>query len=70
MQISVTGTVTDATTGEPLPGVNIVIKGTGTGTISDLNGNFTLQVNDKDIFWYFLLWDIKHSRCPLEEELV
>jgi len=65
MQISVTGTVTDATTGEPLPGVNIVIKGTGTGTISDLNGNFTLQVNDKDDILVFSFVGYKTLEVPL-----
>ena len=38
---SVSGTVTDDT-GTPLPGVNIVIKGTVTGTQTDLDGNYRL----------------------------
>jgi len=37
-----TGTVTD-TKGEPLIGVSIVVKGTTTGTVSDINGKFSLQ---------------------------
>jgi len=28
---------------EPLPGVNIVVKGTTTGTVTDLDGNYTLE---------------------------
>ncbi|CAN5361025.1 hypothetical protein BH23BAC1_BH23BAC1_45060 [soil metagenome] len=28
----------------PLPGANVVVKGTTTGTISDVNGNFSLNV--------------------------
>jgi len=43
-QIKVTGTVTDASTGEPLPGVNILLEGTQQGAISDANGHYTLQV--------------------------
>ncbi|HLW08682.1 MAG TPA: TonB-dependent receptor [Marinilabiliaceae bacterium] len=39
----VSGKVTDNTS-EPLPGVNIVIKGTGTGTVTDFDGNYQLQV--------------------------
>ncbi len=39
----VTGTVTD-NEGESLPGVNIVIKGTTIGSISDLDGNYTIQI--------------------------
>jgi TonB-linked SusC/RagA family outer membrane protein len=39
-----TGKVTDSSSGETLPGVSIVIKGTTTGTISDFNGGFTINV--------------------------
>ena len=34
------GTVTDASTGEPLPGVNVVVVGTGLGTATDVDGNY------------------------------
>jgi len=40
----VTGTVTSAEDGMPLPGVQIVIKGTSTGGVTDGNGNFNLPV--------------------------
>lgn len=33
-----------STSGEELPGVNILIKGTSTGTISDINGDFQIEV--------------------------
>ncbi|SMO32195.1 TonB-linked outer membrane protein, SusC/RagA family [Saccharicrinis carchari] len=39
---TVTGTIRDAN-GEPIPGASIVVKGTTTGTISDMDGNFTLS---------------------------
>ena len=45
-QMEVTGTVTDASTGEPLPGVNVLVKGTTTGTITDLNGKYSITVTD------------------------
>lgn len=42
---TVTGTVADEVTGEYLPGVNIVVKGSGnTGTSTDSNGEFSLDV--------------------------
>ncbi|MDD3038508.1 carboxypeptidase-like regulatory domain-containing protein [Bacteroides sp.] len=41
--ITVKGHVKDAT-GEPVIGANIIIKGTETGTITDFDGNFTLNV--------------------------
>ena len=43
-QSTVTGTVTDPEDGLPLPGVNVLIKGTGTGTITDVNGVYSLSV--------------------------
>ncbi|MDZ7346098.1 MAG: TonB-dependent receptor, partial [candidate division KSB1 bacterium] len=36
----IVGKVTDADTGEPLPGVNVVIEGTTLGAATDLNGEF------------------------------
>lgn len=38
------GTVVDAKTGETIPGANVLVKGTMTGTSTDFDGNFTLEV--------------------------
>jgi TonB-linked SusC/RagA family outer membrane protein len=43
-QMEVKGTVTDAKDGTPLPGVSIVVKGTLTGTVTDINGKYVLAV--------------------------
>lgn len=43
------GKVTDSSSGEALPGVTVVVKGTTNGTISDVDGKFTLQVNKGDV---------------------
>ncbi len=40
------GTVIDDTTGETLVGVAIVVEGTGTGTITDLDGKFSLDLEE------------------------
>ncbi len=45
-QTSVSGKVTDAGNGEALAGVNIVVKGRVIGTVTDIDGNFELTVND------------------------
>jgi len=45
-QQTVTGRVTDAQTGEALPGVNIIIEGTSIGTTSNVDGEFELEVPD------------------------
>lgn len=45
-EFSVSGTVTDYTTGEPLPGVNVILQGTTTGTVTDVDGRYQLAVPD------------------------
>lgn len=47
-QANVTGKVTDADTGEPMPGVNILVKGTTIGVLTDINGQYTITVSDPD----------------------
>ena len=44
----ISGTVTDALTEEPIPGVNILIKGTTSGTITDVDGNFNLEADSEN----------------------
>lgn len=39
------GSVKDARTGDTMPGVNVTVKGTTLGTVTDAEGNFSLQVN-------------------------
>ncbi|MFA5818272.1 MAG: SusC/RagA family TonB-linked outer membrane protein [Bacteroidales bacterium] len=41
-QLKITGTVTDALTGEAMAGVNIQVKGTTIGIISDVNGKYSI----------------------------
>ena len=43
-QQQVSGTITDGATGEPLIGVSITVEGTAKGTVSDLKGNFSIEV--------------------------
>jgi TonB-linked SusC/RagA family outer membrane protein len=47
-QRSVSGNVADES-GVPLPGVNVVIKGTDTGTTTDFDGNYSISVSDNDV---------------------
>ena len=42
-QKTISGIVTDEA-GEPLPGVTVLVKGTTTGTVTDMNGNYSLAV--------------------------
>ena len=46
--IELSGKITDQT-GETLPGVNVIIKGTTIGVISDIDGNYSLSVKADDV---------------------
>lgn len=56
--ITATGKVVDVN-GEPMIGVSVALKGAGKGTITDLDGNFRLEVDNKAVI-VFLLSDIKY----------
>ncbi len=53
-QNSVSGTITDFEN-LPLPGVNILVKGTTTGTQSDFDGNYVIAANEGDILVFSYL---------------
>lgn len=48
---TITGTVTDGTE-EPLPGVSVLVKGTSTGTATDIDGNFTIRASKGDVITF------------------
>ena len=41
--LSVSGIVTDSSDGSPLVGVSVLVKGTNTGTITDINGKYDVK---------------------------
>ncbi|MFC4871684.1 SusC/RagA family TonB-linked outer membrane protein [Negadavirga shengliensis] len=45
LEIEVSGTVTDEN-GEPMPGVTVIIEGTSVGTITDIDGKYTLEAEE------------------------
>ena len=49
--ITVTGSVTDAS-GEPLAGAGVMVKGTASGTTTNLEGEYSIEVNPEDILEY------------------
>jgi len=51
--IIVTGIVTSETDQSPLPGVNVIVKGTNVGTITDINGKYTLEMESGDAVLIF-----------------
>ena len=49
-QSTITGTVTDEKSGEPIPGVSVKVEGKSLGTSADFDGNFTLSVSETPPF--------------------
>lgn len=45
-QRTISGTITEAETGEPLFGVNVLAKETSNGTVTDFDGKYTLEVGE------------------------
>ena len=45
-QETVSGTVLETSDNSPLPGANVIVKGTTTGATTDFNGNFSFSVNE------------------------
>ncbi len=54
-KIVVEGTVTEAVNNQPIPGVSVVIKGTSSGTITDFDGNFSIEAeNNQTLVFSFV----------------
>jgi TonB-dependent starch-binding outer membrane protein SusC len=64
-QQSIKGTVTDAATGSPMPGVNVIVAGTTIGTITDASGNYTLEVPNTNVTLLFSFVGYVTSSVPL-----
>lgn len=48
-QQTITGTITDSDDGSSIPGASILVKGTTTGAVSDLDGKFSIEAQEGDI---------------------
>lgn len=64
----VSGVITD-TNGEPLVGVNIVVKGTNKGVLSDVTGAFKINVEKTDIL-VFSFVGFKNQEVKVGEQTV
>ena len=47
-QRTISGLVTDGQTGDPLIGANILIEGTSKGTVTDIDGSYSLEISEDD----------------------
>lgn len=64
-QRTVSGKVTDAEDGTGLPGVNVVVQGTTTGTVTDVNGDYSLTVPDQGGALVFTFVGMETQEVPI-----
>jgi len=69
-QIGISGKVTDSGNGEAIPGVNIAVKGTSTGTITDGDGNFTISVPNESSILLFSFVGYEPTRVTVGSKTV
>ncbi|MGK7395737.1 MAG: SusC/RagA family TonB-linked outer membrane protein [Candidatus Cyclobacteriaceae bacterium M3_2C_046] len=67
---SISGKVTAQSDGSPIPGVNVVFKGTNLGTITDLDGNFQLNVPETDGTLVFSYIGMTTKEVPINNRSV
>lgn len=67
-QQQVIGTVTDASTGETLPGVNILVKGSTVGTVTNLEGEYRLEVPASDAVLVFSFIGYLSEEIPVGDQ--
>ncbi len=63
---TVEGRVTEEYSEEPLPGVNVLIKGTTTGTVTDIDGKFSIDVSTPDDILVFTYVGYISQEFPVE----
>ncbi len=69
-QVKVTGTVTDAETKEPLPGVNILVEGTLTGAITEADGHFTISAPGPESVLVFSFIGYKTQKVTIGKQTI
>lgn len=61
----VTGTVTEAESNEPIPGVSVVVKGTTIGAVTNIDGQFSLNVEEADATLQFTFIGMKSQEIQV-----
>ena len=68
--LRITGKVVDANTGESLPGVNVIEEGTTNGTITDLEGEYVIELRESGKALLFSYMGYERLRIPIEGNTV
>ena len=63
-QVSVSGQVLDASDNSPMPGVSVIVRGTTTGTVTDMDGNFALKAAESDVLDFSFIGYQSQSASP------
>jgi TonB-linked SusC/RagA family outer membrane protein len=68
----VTGKVTSASDGIPLPGVTVMLKGSNRGTVTDSNGNYQLQITQREnvLLFSFIGYELKEVPVSSSQTLL
>ncbi|HEX3006806.1 MAG TPA: carboxypeptidase-like regulatory domain-containing protein, partial [Bacteroidales bacterium] len=69
-KLTVSGVVTDATTKEPLPGVNILVEGTTVGAIADIDGKYSLELPSANAVLIFSFVGYNSERIQVTDQSV
>ena len=67
VDIAISGKITDGETGEGLPGVNIVVKGSTTGTTTDASGRYKINVPSKSSVLIFSFVGYLRQEVPVAD---
>ncbi len=67
---TITGKVTDAKTGEPLPGATIAVKGTTIGTITTIDGDFDLNIPNDAQTLLFAFIGMKNREIEIDGQTI
>jgi Ca-activated chloride channel homolog len=64
----ISGKITSSEDGQALPGVSVIIKGTGKGTVSDLKGKYEITVSDENSVLVFSYIGFKNQEVPVKQQ--
>lgn len=64
---TISGVVTDASDGTPIIGANIKVKGSNTGVISDIDGNYSIQITGSRVILEFSYIGYRKREIPVDD---